>query len=213
MGSMGASQIRTEMTKLEQALVNLVGVKPAYIRPPYLDTGGQFLPTMKEMNYRVVTNDIDTGDWNNQSPQQAQQQFQRAGAGGMGHIPLMHEVYPGTVNTLTPWLINWAKQNNLKLVTVGEWLTSSSVSSEHLANNVVSLQPSASVMLRTCTSLETLPSSQALITARNEGNLDILRSWWLQIWRDRQQHSNWTSSRTAYRACEIKRLLLVKADV
>jgi hypothetical protein len=31
-----------------------------------------------------------------------------------------HEVYAGTVNTLTPWLINWAKNNNLKLVTVGK---------------------------------------------------------------------------------------------
>ena len=120
MGSMSANQIRTEMTKVEDALVNLVGVKPAYMRPPYLDTGGQFLSVMKSMGYRVITNDVDAGDWNNKSPQQSQQEFQRAGAGGMGHIPLMHETYSGTVNTLTPWLINWAKQNNLKLVTVGE---------------------------------------------------------------------------------------------
>lgn len=124
MGSMGANQIRTEMTRVEDALVNLVGVKPTYMRPPYLDTGGQFLPIMREMGYKVITNDIDSGDWNNQSPQQSQQAFMRAGAGGMGHIPLMHEVYPGTVNTLTPWLINWANQNNLKLVTVGEcWVS------------------------------------------------------------------------------------------
>ncbi|KAK4215611.1 deacetylase-like protein [Rhypophila decipiens] len=122
MGSMSAANIKTEMTKLEQALVNLVGVKPAYMRPPYLDTGGQFLSQMKSLNYKVITDDIDSGDWNNQSPQQSQQQFQRAGASGMGHIPLMHEVYPGTVNTLTPWLISWAKQNNLKLVTVAECL-------------------------------------------------------------------------------------------
>ncbi|KAK4642576.1 hypothetical protein QC761_510100 [Podospora bellae-mahoneyi] len=120
MGSMNANQIRTEMTRVEDALVNMVGVKPAYMRPPYLDTGGQFLNTMKTMNYKVITNDIDSGDWNNVSPQQSQQRFQQAGARGNGHIPLMHEVYPGTVNTLTPWLINWANQNNLKLVTVAE---------------------------------------------------------------------------------------------
>lgn len=122
MGSMGESQIRSEMTKLEDALVNLIGKKPAYIRPPYLNTGGQFLPVMKSMGYKVVTNDVDSGDWNNQSPQQSQQAFQRAGTSGNGHIPLMHETYASTVNTLTPWLINWAKQNNLKLVTVGELL-------------------------------------------------------------------------------------------
>lgn len=122
MGSMSKAQITTEMTKVEQALVNLIGIKPAYMRPPYLETSGQFLPTMKELGYKVITNDVDSGDWNNQSPQQSQQKFQQAGASGNGHIPLMHETYAGTVNTLTPWLINWAKQNNLKLVTVGEFL-------------------------------------------------------------------------------------------
>jgi hypothetical protein len=60
-------------------------------------------------------------DQNNQTPQQSQQKFTQAGAGGNGHIPLMHETYAGTVNTLTPWLINWAKNNNLKLVTVGKF--------------------------------------------------------------------------------------------
>jgi peptidoglycan/xylan/chitin deacetylase (PgdA/CDA1 family) len=119
MGSMSESQVRSEMTKLEEALVNLIGKKPAYMRPPYLNTGGQVLPVLKSMNYKVITNDVDSGDWNNKTPQQSQQSFQSAGAGGNGHIPLMHETYASTVNTLTPWLINWAKQNNLKLVTVG----------------------------------------------------------------------------------------------
>jgi len=123
MGSMSASQITTEMTKVEQALVNLIGKKPAYMRPPYLETGGQFLPTLKGMGYKVITDDdVDAEDWNNKTPAQSEQKFQSAGAGGNGHIPLMHETYSGTVNTLTPWLINWAKTNNLKLVTVGKCL-------------------------------------------------------------------------------------------
>ena len=120
MGSMSESQIRSEMTKVEDALVNLIGKKPAYMRPPYLETGGQFLPTLKAMNYKVITDDVDAGDWNSKTPAQSEQSFQSAGTSGNGHIPLMHEVYTGTVNTLTPWLINWAKTNNLKLVTVGE---------------------------------------------------------------------------------------------
>ncbi|KAK0630404.1 hypothetical protein B0T17DRAFT_220152 [Bombardia bombarda] len=120
MGGMSAANIKTEMNKVEQAVINLVGVKPAYMRPPYLDTGGQFLSNMKTLGYKVITDDIDTGDWNNRSPAQSEQQFSSAGASGNGHIPLMHEVYPGTVNTLTPWLISWAQKNNLKLVTVGE---------------------------------------------------------------------------------------------
>ncbi|KAI0460610.1 carbohydrate esterase family 4 protein [Xylaria acuta] len=122
MGSMSAAAIQSEMEKVEQAMVNIFGRKPAYVRPPYLETGGQFLSVMRQMNVSVINDDIDTGDWNNQSPQQSQQKFQQAGAGGMGHIPLMHETYQSTVTTLTTWLINWAKTNNLKIVTVAECL-------------------------------------------------------------------------------------------
>ena len=108
------------MQKVETALVNIIGVKPTYMRPPYLATGGNVLSTMKTLGYRVITDDIDAGDWNSKTPQQSEQLFQQAGASGNGHIPLMHETYSSTVDTLTPWLINWAKTNNLKLVTVGE---------------------------------------------------------------------------------------------
>ncbi|KAF2001803.1 carbohydrate esterase family 4 protein [Amniculicola lignicola CBS 123094] len=121
-GSMSAADVTSQMSKLETALVNIIGVKPTYMRPPYLATGGSVLSVMKTMGYRVITDDIDTGDWNSKTPAQSQQLFTQAGAGGNGHIPLMHETYASTVNTLTPWLINWAKNNNLKLVTVAECL-------------------------------------------------------------------------------------------
>ncbi|KAI0389671.1 carbohydrate esterase family 4 protein [Xylariaceae sp. FL0594] len=122
MGSLSASAIQSEMEKVEQAMVNIFGRKPAYVRPPYLETGGSFLSVMKQMNYTVINDDVDAGDWNGQTPQQSEQKFQQAGAGGLGHIPLMHETYQGTVTTLTSWLINWAKSNNLKIVTVAECL-------------------------------------------------------------------------------------------
>ncbi|KAI1498031.1 carbohydrate esterase family 4 protein [Biscogniauxia marginata] len=126
MASMSASQIQSEMEKVEQAMVNIFGKKPQYMRPPYLETGGAFLGVMKQLNYTVITDDVDAGDWNNQSPQQSQQKFQQAGASGNGHIPLMHETYSGTVTTLTSWLIDWAKTNNLEIVTVAECLDDAS---------------------------------------------------------------------------------------
>ncbi|KAF2708737.1 carbohydrate esterase family 4 protein [Pleomassaria siparia CBS 279.74] len=121
-GSLSTADLTSQMTKLETALVNIIGVKPTYMRPPYLATGGNVLPTMKTLGYRVITDDIDTNDWNNYTPAQSQALFTKAGASGNGHIPLMHETYAGTVNTLTPWLINWAKTNNLKIVTVAQCL-------------------------------------------------------------------------------------------
>jgi peptidoglycan/xylan/chitin deacetylase (PgdA/CDA1 family) len=121
-GSMSASQLTEQMQKFEQATVNILGVKPAYVRPPYLATGGSVLSTMGQLGYKVITDDVDAGDWNGNSASQSQQIFQNAGTSGNGHIPLMHETYASTVRELTPWLINWAKSNNLKLVTVAECL-------------------------------------------------------------------------------------------
>jgi peptidoglycan/xylan/chitin deacetylase (PgdA/CDA1 family) len=119
---MNSGQITSEMQQLENALQSIIGRKPRYMRPPYLSTGGQALSTLGSLGYIVITNDVDAGDWNGQSPAQSQQVFQRAGTGGNGHIPLMHETYASTVQQLTPWLINWAKSNNLRLVTVAECL-------------------------------------------------------------------------------------------
>lgn len=108
------------MQKLEGALVSIIGKKPTYMRPPYLATGGNVQSVMKTLGYRIITDDVDSGDWNGYSVSQSEQQFTNAGASGNGHIPLMHETYQTTVEQLVPWLITWAKQNNLKLVTVGK---------------------------------------------------------------------------------------------
>ncbi|KAF2199520.1 glycoside hydrolase/deacetylase [Delitschia confertaspora ATCC 74209] len=121
-GSLSTADLTSQMQKLETALVNIIGKKPTYMRPPYLATGSNVLSTMKTLGYRVITDDIDSGDWNNNTPQQSEALFTKAGAGGNGHIPLMHETYATTVNTLVPWLINWAKTNNLRIVTVAECL-------------------------------------------------------------------------------------------
>lgn len=117
-GSMTAAQLTTEMTKNEQAFVNIFGKKPAYMRPPYLETGGSVVSVMKSLGYKIITDDVDTQDWNGASVATSESKFTAAGASGNGHIPLMHETYQSTATTLTTWLINWAKQNNLKIVTV-----------------------------------------------------------------------------------------------
>ncbi|KAJ9133448.1 Polysaccharide deacetylase family protein [Pleurostoma richardsiae] len=121
-GQMSASQLTTEMTKVEQAFANIFGKKPAYMRPPYLETSGSVQSVMCQLGYKIITDDVDAGDWNHQTPGQSEQKFQQAGAKGNGHIPLMHETYDTTVNQLVPWLINWAKTNSLQLVTVAECL-------------------------------------------------------------------------------------------
>ncbi|KAK3936914.1 carbohydrate esterase family 4 protein [Diplogelasinospora grovesii] len=115
MANMPASQITDEMTKVEQAFVNIFGKKPAYMRPPNLSTSAAMLSTMKQLGYNVITDDVDAGDWNKKTAQQSEQMFSQAGTSGNGHIPLMHETYDSTVNQL-------AKTNNLQIQTVADCL-------------------------------------------------------------------------------------------
>jgi peptidoglycan/xylan/chitin deacetylase (PgdA/CDA1 family) len=122
--SMSVAQLTTEMQKLETALVNIIGVKPTYMRPPYLKTGGNVPAAMRTLGYRMITDSVDSQDWNGLSVPQSEQKFRSAGpstSDGKGHISLMHETYVNTVRDLVPRLIKWAKENNLKMVTVGKF--------------------------------------------------------------------------------------------
>ncbi|KAM0324583.1 hypothetical protein ACHAQA_007969 [Verticillium albo-atrum] len=121
-GVVTPDQLTVEMDRLDDALVNLLGVKPQYMRPPYLMTGGNVLPTMKDLDFKVITTDVDTKDWDGTTPEESLLRFTRAGSCGKGHISLMHETYASTVQTLTPYLIDWARTRKLELVTVADCL-------------------------------------------------------------------------------------------
>lgn len=120
LGGLSNQAVTEQMTRLEGALVNIIGVRPTYMRAPYLSTGGQVVSVMQSRNYRIVQATVDTQDWNNISAQQSFQRVQQAGASGNGKIILMHETVASTPGQLAPLVINWAKQNNLKMVTVAE---------------------------------------------------------------------------------------------
>jgi peptidoglycan/xylan/chitin deacetylase (PgdA/CDA1 family) len=119
LASLTAAQITTEMSKLEVAFANILGVKPTYMRPPSGATGGNVVSVMKSMGYRIVTWDIDSGDWNNVGVATSESRFSSANTGA-GHIPLTHETIATTVNTLVPWVLSWAKGKGLQMVTVAE---------------------------------------------------------------------------------------------
>ncbi|KAK6074623.1 polysaccharide deacetylase [Seiridium cupressi] len=49
LANLKTSQIRTEMTKVEQAFVDIFGKKPAHMRPPNLATSTSMLSVMQQM--------------------------------------------------------------------------------------------------------------------------------------------------------------------
>jgi peptidoglycan/xylan/chitin deacetylase (PgdA/CDA1 family) len=116
-----ASGIQTEITRLETALKKILGIRPKWLRPPYGGQNSNMLNTMRGLNYKVVTWNLDTEDWNGVSVSASQNKFNSLGSDPR-IIPLSHDALQSTAQQLGPWIANWAKQKGLRAVTLSECL-------------------------------------------------------------------------------------------
>lgn len=114
--------ITSELTQIEDALQSIIGVKPAYLRPPYYAYNDQVLSILASLGYSIVTSDIDTLDWS--SEVNAPDVFQ-TGLNNGGSLTLCHDPLPETVSNLVPYIINAVKAKGLtcKLPVVPSRLT------------------------------------------------------------------------------------------
>lgn len=55
------------MTMLEEAMVNILGYFPSYMRPPFLSVNAQALSVLGDLGYHVIIGDLNTKDWEYQS--------------------------------------------------------------------------------------------------------------------------------------------------
>ncbi|KAL9104792.1 MAG: hypothetical protein Q9163_000290 [Psora crenata] len=108
--------IISQMTLLEDALSEIIGKYPTYMRPPYFSTNDLVLQTMGELGYHVVQANIDTRDWANDSPEAIQNSVQlfREGLDAGGSIALSHDVHQATANTLVQAMIDEVRNRGLR---------------------------------------------------------------------------------------------------
>ncbi|KAJ4268897.1 hypothetical protein NW762_002968 [Fusarium torreyae] len=120
----------SEMIYNEMSFRNLFGWIPTYMRPPYLECndGSGCLDQMSELGYHVVSMNVDTKDYENDSPELIQISKDRYSAGVSSdsdnnqYIVLAHDVHGQTVQNLTSYMIDTAQDRGYRLVTVGECL-------------------------------------------------------------------------------------------
>ena len=112
------------MTTLEDALRGIIGKAPRYMRPPYLSTNDVALQALGELQYHVISCDIDTLDYNNDSEDQIQNAVQnfKNGLDAGGTIELSHDVHEWTSRVLVQAMIDEVKNRGLRAVPVGECL-------------------------------------------------------------------------------------------
>ncbi|KAF8945385.1 hypothetical protein BGZ47_002758 [Haplosporangium gracile] len=124
---MSARQICKEMTALDYAIKELIGVGPKYMRPSFGSLSTTARRTLDVMMYRIAMWDIAINDWRHptdvdKSLPLDQKSINSGHRKRGGHNVLMHGIIEKTATTLTPRVIDLIKSKGFKVVIVGECL-------------------------------------------------------------------------------------------
>ncbi|KAL5114416.1 hypothetical protein ACEQ8H_007671 [Pleosporales sp. CAS-2024a] len=123
---------KNQMWKNEMALRNIVGKIPTYMRPPYSSCTGQCETDMADLGYHVIYFDVDTDDYEQDSPtliQNSKNWFLgnitangATAAGGATWLDIQHDIHDQTANNLTEYMLQTITRLGYRSVTVGECL-------------------------------------------------------------------------------------------
>ncbi|ORX95348.1 glycoside hydrolase/deacetylase, partial [Basidiobolus meristosporus CBS 931.73] len=107
--SISNEQIVAEIRATEEAILNVTGVRPAFVRPPYGEADDRVKAVITAMGYRNLLWNMDTLDWDivakNESATLILKSFENALSKGTdlnahndpGYISLQHDLYIETV--------------------------------------------------------------------------------------------------------------------
>lgn len=112
-----------ELVTNENALRNILGFTPTYMRPPYGSCSRESgcLATATRLGYHVVNWDVDTKDFEGDL-QRSKALFDEGFDSSSSRIVLNHDTHQQTVTDLADYMLNRIKEANFKAVTVGECL-------------------------------------------------------------------------------------------
>jgi peptidoglycan/xylan/chitin deacetylase (PgdA/CDA1 family) len=114
-------QIHNELWLVEQAFQRLLGVTPAFLRPPYGNYNDLVRRVAYERGQKLVTWDFDSGDSTGSTPAQSNKAYDALIKKHPKTIlALNHEVYKETAHTIVPHAIKALQAAGYKLVTVAE---------------------------------------------------------------------------------------------
>lgn len=130
LATLTADGVRQEMTLLEDAMMNILGYFPYYMRPPFLSLNANALSVLKDLEYHVIIGDLNTKDWEYQSEtgiNTAKQLFIDGLDQGYTIVEA-HEQEVWTHDELINYMISVVQSRGIKTVTVAECLGEPSTS-------------------------------------------------------------------------------------
>ncbi|CUS11968.1 unnamed protein product [Tuber aestivum] len=122
MDTLSETNRRFQMTRLEQALCIRT-----YMRPPYIRCENACRRTMADLGYHVIIWDLNTDDYNNDSPQLIENskrivrdEVVGTSPANMNFMSIAHDIHEQTVVSLTEYQIDIGIQSGYQHVRLGE---------------------------------------------------------------------------------------------
>ncbi|KIY63018.1 carbohydrate esterase family 4 protein [Cylindrobasidium torrendii FP15055 ss-10] len=116
-------QVHDEMWRVEQALQRIVGVTPAFMRPPYGNYNDNVLAASAVRGQKVVIWDFDSGDSVGASAADSKSRYdQFVSSHPSNLLALNHETYSSTAYDVLPHALQVLTSAGYQLVTVAECL-------------------------------------------------------------------------------------------
>lgn len=118
-----ADQIHNEMWLVEEALIKIAGVMPAFMRPPYGEYNDRVREVAGMRGQTLVNWDFDSGDtWNITAQQSNQRYTDLINTKPSTILALNHDVHQQTAQVIVPFAIKALKDAGYRLVTLSECL-------------------------------------------------------------------------------------------
>jgi len=123
LSKLSATDVDSEMSRVEEALERIIGVKPAFMRPPYGNYNDVVRQVAAARGQSLVTWDFDSGDSTGSTAAQSNAAYDKlADSHPSTILALNHEVYEQTAHVVLPHAIQVLQAKGYKLVTVAECL-------------------------------------------------------------------------------------------
>ncbi|KIO17258.1 hypothetical protein M407DRAFT_32014 [Tulasnella calospora MUT 4182] len=116
-------QLKTEMTKTDTALKKILGVKPAFVRPPYGSYNDASREVAASNGQSIVIWDFDSGDTAGWTVDQSKAAYKAiADKKPKTILTLNHETHETTVKQVLPYALKTLQAKGYKFVTVAQCL-------------------------------------------------------------------------------------------
>jgi len=123
MTEISASDLSSEISKIDTALKKILGVKAAFLRPPYGEYNDAVRQAVGNNGQQMVYWDFDSGDSVGKTAAQSEQLYDAVFAKKPSSLlALNHETYDSTVHQVLPYVLDKYGKSGYRFVTVAECL-------------------------------------------------------------------------------------------